>query len=318
MICPCCGTLVSDDARVCPACHYRLGGKRPAVSDEARWCASCGSLIPAGHDVCAVCGMPVEGAFDKEPGERLSVGKVVHAPAKEDDTELMSAIPPAPKRGEDVALTEGRPQRIRLMLAAAIAALVLVGGTTLYIVKPWDPNAYSTRATVAADTSMEGFPGERTYLSAQDRAEEAQRQAELDEAQRQIDEAYARLGELMEQVELAHDVIEDYLSTGSAADSATPYAATVATQRELDSLEEQLRRIGEEHSDYVERCDETLVLLGYLRGATDVLARSWGIVNQGDSPETVFYVRSLLEGEMGERGYDEWHELFVNAYKSLA
>lgn len=320
VICPICGTLVVDEAEVCPACHHRLKTAPVVGDDEARWCASCGSPIPTGLNTCPECGMPVEGAFDEGLGERFSVGKVVEV-EKPEALGFKSAVPPAPQNGGEAVSSAERPRHTRLVLLAAIAALVLVGGTTLLIVQPWNPNAYATHALVDADTSMEGFPGEWPYLSSQDRVEEGEYQAQLDAAVQQVNSMQSRLGELAATLESSYQSLKAYIERGYVmGDDGTRVSEMTTVQKELEGYATTLNEISfSKESEFMKQRDDLLVLVGYMRGATDVLVEAWSTaIRENGSPDVVFNVRSIVKGDHSDHGFKEWFELFSNAYAAKA
>ena len=287
--------------------------------DDSRWCESCGSPIPAGTNVCPECGMPVKGAFDEEVGERFSVRAPL--PRQEDkelgDAELKSAIPPSPKEGEALVSVDERRKRERMLLVAALAALLLVGGTTLYIARPWDPNAYRTHATEDADTSMEGFPGEKTHLSSQDLREEEEYKAAVAANEEVLNSTYTRLGELGNQTEQARDDLVARLEKGSTPNDSESMSKVFEMQQELNDIKSQLDGLDIKDSQQQERNKKLLVLVDYLRGAVDVLANAWSaLANNDAATSSASYARGIINGGVGKRGFDEWYELFSNAYVS--
>lgn len=319
--CPNCGTHIEDpNTEVCPACRHRLGsGPTMDVEEDVRWCESCGSPIPAGNKACPECGMPVEGAFDEEQRERFSVRPVYDAKKESrQEPELNSAIPPAPETGDKKVSAEERRRRNRLMLVSALAAILLVGGVSLYITRPWDPDAYKTHAMKDADTSMEGFPGEKTHLSSQDLKEEEERKALVSEMESAMNEIYARLETIANEAKESRDLLVSTGSTGSKQylydDAAGEQVAQM--QRKLDDAKSQLEGLSLD-SAQKERKEKILVLVGYLRGAVDVLANAWSAASQdAGSPDQMVRANAILRGSAGSRGFDEWYELFQNAYAS--
>lgn len=319
MICPSCGTLIPDDVSRCPQCHHHIGATIATAEEEQRWCESCGSPIPADMDACPECGMPVDGAFNEAEGERFSVGSVVSEPEPK-NAGFVSAIPPAPKKGQGELPVEERRRHTRLVMLAALAALLVVGGTTLYIVRPWDPNAYTTHATEDADTSMEGFPGERDYLASQDRSEEAAYQESVAQTMDAANSIYNRLGEMLQTLDGSYDAINEYLKRGYLlGDDETHTDALAQVQKELSEDREYLDSVEYNDSELLERCKEVSVLIDYLEGGTDVLSLAWSTAKSGEkSPDTVFKVRSIVQGSLESRGYEAYRELFANAYESAA
>ncbi len=266
--------------------------------------------------MCPECGMPIEGALDERLGERFSVGKVaeVHEPRAQG---FKSAVPPAPRNGGEAVPSAERSRHTRLVLLAAIAALVLVGGTAIFIVRPWNPNAYATHALVDADTSMEGFPGEWPYLSSQDHVEEGEYQTQLDVAVQQVNGVHERLGELAAALDSSYQALKAYMERGYVmGDDSTRASELVAAQKELEGCATELGDISfPKETEFMKQRDDLLVLVGYMRGATDVLIEAWSTaVRENGSPDVVFHVRSIVEGDHSDYGFQEWFELFSNAY----
>lgn len=316
MICPNCGTDVPDSTSVCPACHYRLSADTVTEDETKRWCDSCGSPVPPELNACPMCGMPVEGAFDDDEGKPFTVRvKPSETRPESESTMLVSAIPSAPV-GPDVVAEVGEQKRhTRLVLLAAFAALLLVGGTTLYIARPWDPDAYRIHATEDADTSMEGFPGERPHLSSQDRAQEEEYQSELQQQKERIEAIHERLGELAKELDSSYEAMNEYLRRGYLLDDGDNVQSALGIASELDSIELELNALDLYEEDLQESRDKLLVLVQYLSEATDVLIDAWSAAGQEDGDtDATFTVRAVLEGNVGEKGYDDWFELFANAY----
>ena len=322
VVCPGCGTLVKGGARVCPACHHVLRETTEDVSEEAsdggRWCGSCGSPIPVGHDACLECGMPVDGAFDDDAFARFGMRRAVQVAGTERDAEqasLISALPPAPKSGEGVA-SRMRPQYTRMLLAAALAALLLVGSTTLYVTKPWGVEPAPIQVRDDADISMEGFPGERSHLTAQDLFAEQQYREKVAGQKADLDEAYRQMGEVCNKLDESYERIKEYLSSGYRRQGDSSTSDAIALNSEANKLYERFENMDPVTQDLKDLRERYVVLARYLKGASLVLSQAWVKADQAKgSPEAVFLVRSTLEGE-GNYSYEEWISLFKNAYGS--
>lgn len=304
---------MAQGTEVCPACHRKLAADVAQAKDVERWCDSCGSPVPADADACPVCGLPVKGAFE-DSGTRFTV-KTLPTRKRAAASTIVSAIPPEPKVSEAEELAEERPRRLRLVVVAALAALLLVGGTTLYIARPWDPDAYTIHAMEDADTSMEGFPGERSHLVSQDKTQEAELQAARDDARAQMEQRHTRLAELAATLDESHAALDDYLERGYLFEDEKRGADVVGVANELDEMRAALEAADYDDADLAKRRDDQLVLVGYLRSATQVLSDAWSAANQKQTEtDAVFEVRSILEGSLGREGYDVWYQLFQNAY----
>lgn len=261
--------------------------------------------------------MPVEGAFDEEQRERFSVRPTYDAEReeKEPEPELNSAIPPAPEVGDKRVTAEERHRRNRLMIVSALAAILLVGGVTLYITRPWDPDAYKTHATEDADTSMEGFPGEKPHLSSQDLKEEEEYKETLKASENAMNEVHERLGTIAQEAKDSRDLLVSVGSKPYLFDDGA-YEGVAQMQQDLNEAKSKLEGLSLEDAQRVRR-DELLVLVDYLRGATGVLADAWSAAGQdAGKPDQMVRANAILRGSAGSRGFDEWYELFKNAYAS--
>lgn len=321
VVCPGCGTLVEDGAAICPACHHslrewRTGDDKGDVGDN-RWCGSCGSPIPEGHDACPVCGMPAEGAFDEENEPSYAITEPLVPMRKERDVKLESAIPPEPQSGEKREGADEHRKRMRLLLISAVAAIVLVGGTTLYIARPWDPEAYSTHATEDADTSMEGFPGEKPYLSSQDLAEENRYRTVVSDQQQRMDSLYDRMGELAAGLQSSYDDLSAYSAGGSYRKEESQLDSVADMCTEIRGIADEYRQMDLLDPTFEERRNSCVVLADYLSGAAEVLVDAWKTFDKATgSSSFVTNVRSVLAGEGSDYGFEQWMALFQNAYRS--
>ena len=191
--CPFCGAPVEEGLDRCPTCHIPLE-PRTDTAQAQRWCESCGAPIPKGLDACPQCGMPTGDGAAATSDADIWRWEPKRNDASDKPVTLVSAIPDTTLDGTEVLLTEEHESRGRLIALALVAAVALVGGATLYITRPWDPNAYAIHALEDADTSMEGFPGLRTHLSQdasarnEERAHEQQADASLDAFRATMDE----------------------------------------------------------------------------------------------------------------------------------
>ncbi|MDO4797285.1 MAG: zinc ribbon domain-containing protein [Coriobacteriales bacterium] len=309
MRCPNCGTLVRDGAGVCPACHATLEATAAHAPGEVTWCESCGAAIPVGEDTCPTCGMPVGGVFEEVFEE---------APPQSDDmSTLVSAIPPDPSETpDDLHTIEERPRRLRLLLLAACAALVLVGGATLFITRPWDPEAYTIHATTDADTSMEGFPGTVTHLSSQDRIEDEVWQGYLGDVNGFLDGFYQRMGEMSLEAEVLYDSLSSLSSKGDMASVAGRSMAVAKLRDELIQTSTLATRLVLPDTKLDERRDKLLVLSTYLRGELDILEGAWTAASsEGNVDAASIAARIALQRASAGRDFSEWHDLFSNAYE---
>lgn len=320
VVCPGCGLIVEGGAKVCPACHHALQQQTTVKKERRRWCGSCGSPIPEGLDACPECGMPVVGAFDGDAEgllDQTSAREEARLEKLEGSHNLISALPPLPKDGENSIPSHEYHVRSRLLFGSALAALALIGGMTLMITKPWVKSPPPLQMREDADTSMDGFPGELSHLTSQDLSAEDDYQGEIAIQKAELEEAYQQMGVLGGKLDDAYEKMKEYLALGQkrAGDDSTSNALEL--RDEADHLSENIENMALAAPDLKGLRERYRVLVGYLSGAAQVLSRAWIKADQmKGSQEAVFLVRSVLEGEDGY-SFEEWMSLFKNAYSSM-
>ncbi len=307
--CPNCGTLVKDGLDVCPACHAYLGDTLNQSTSDVLWCESCGSAIPSGRDACPVCGLPVAGAFDESFEDREAAG--------EDASVLVSAIPPDPSENpEGLQAIEERPQKLRHLLIAATAALLLVGGGALFITRPWDPDAYTIHATTDADTSMEGFPGTVTHLSSQDRVEDAVWQAYLGDVDDFLTSYHDRMGEMSREAEVLYQTLPGIAPNADMSVVRDRALVSSRLREELIETSTLAARLVLPDTELDKRRDKLLVLSTYLRGELDILQQAWDAASkETDARAAGVAASDALRRASDGRSLNEWRDLFTNAYE---
>ena len=314
MRCPQCGALVQDDLDRCPTCNSAL--EIQSSIESAAWCKSCGSSIPSGSKTCPVCGLPVEGAFDDDWGEGESEQSV--ADGLVEGPVLQSAIPPRPEPGQEEEEHDDAPTRMRLVVATTLAALALVGGTTLFITRPWNPDAYKTHATEDADTSMEGFPGTITHLSAQDQIEDAERTEYLRNAEESIDAFLPYMTEVGDKCAALEGPTEAYTETGTM-EERIDYLSEVSEMR--DKYEEELQKISDydmRGSDHATLYERLKVCAGYLKGRLEAFCYVWETIDGAKNPtEALTQTRAAIKNGYDGRSLEEWRNLYENARAGL-
>lgn len=312
MNCPSCGTPVQDGLDVCPACHASLRGAPSPDGDWHHWCSSCGSPVPEGAEACPVCGMPVAGSFEDDWATREP-----QTPDEDDDarSSLVSAIPPVPERGEDSVAPEASSTRVRLLLVAVVAASVLIGGTALFITRPWDPDAYVTHAKEDADTSMEGYPGRVSHLSSQDLIEDTERTQYLAAAEPALDAYLEHLRQIADKAIEQHEALDAFLDTGVLEDAQQHVEQTAALAEELGQATEEVAGLKLDASGLEGKQQSELLLGSYLEGWVGLLHDAWEGASKGmDDRSAYFAARGVLsEGREGKT-LEEWRGLFENEY----
>lgn len=189
----------------CPACHARVTITVAMPVVQGQWCPSCGSAVPWEDETCPHCGLPMEVVWarptkDEEESGVVGEGKDDASPVEGEGEEtqaiprIESAIPAEDDPTSKVAVLDEMPRTGRLVLAS-IFAIALAVGAALYILHPWNPDAYSIKATEEADTSTAGFPGTVETLTGQDKSNGATGEVSGDDADlAQLTQAYDRLG----------------------------------------------------------------------------------------------------------------------------
>lgn len=315
MKCPSCGTLVQDGLDVCPACHASLALTQLEAEPDVTWCESCGAAIPRGAPTCPECGMPVDGAYDDEYEEPLHEEK-----PQVDVSPLVSAIPPEPAQNPELPTRspEDEQRRIRYLVIAAVAALVLVGGGALYITRPWDPEAYSIHAVEDADTSMEGFPGTVTHLTSQDHVEDAAWTSYLADAQGFLEAFSNRMGVMANDADALYDLLPGRLVAGDITRVHDRARATLKLREELDNTTRIATRLVLPDPSLDASRDALIVVANYLGGELDALEKAWAAVDEAEGLEQAGEAaRIALQQSSGEHDFTEWRSLFKNAYESI-
>ncbi len=260
-----------------------------------------------------MCGMPIEGAFDDDDESEASDGSNDEGGAQP----LLSAIPEAPTDGADVSLEVNKPARRRLVLVSLLAAVVLVGGTTLFITRPWDPHAYSMRATEEADTSMAGFPGTKPYLVSQDRlGERIVEEQALDERKHVV--AYEdALGKWGVASRASFHRLDDCLYEGIKALYEDGLNEARELYSDMRSRTDELRSLVAVDEAMATKRDHLLVMGSYLEEELDVLVKAWQAAAAAQTAsDASTNVRTVMARPHDGHTLDEWHKLFVNAYMS--
>ncbi len=266
--------------------------------------------MPYDADVCPVCGMPTEEAFEDKDEPP--------APSPDDTSALVSAIPPDPSKSpEPIQSLEERHRRLRLLVFATALALVVVGGGALFITRPWDPEAYSIHATEDADTSMEGFPGTLTHLPSQDHVEAAAWESYLGDSEAFLQEFYRRMGAMQQEIDLLYETLPGLFSPGDMATARDNDLACAKLSAELADVSKLATRLVLPETELDERRDTLLVVSSYQRGELDILAKAWHAASaEGDLTEAGRAASIALQRGTDSHDFNEWRNLFRNAYES--
>lgn len=326
MICPNCGARVADGTPTCPVCCSDLGATNRIPRTQGTWCPSCGALIPDGADACPKCGMPAPGARTVRPVRDISLPKITDADSTSqfsaiqapdhDEVQVIearSALPPK-DRTDDVTLGYDRMARVRLMIIAALASLVVVGGALVFITHPFDPNKYEQRAREEADTSTVGSPGQLDALSGQDVRSGAPVYDSSTATFDLLHETYIELGNLARRLdEQEAYFLENYLSED---EEARERGRDEAAQLALD-ISNAIDAVGQlgTSSTYGGDIDNLIELGNWLRNRSDVLNQAWEVDLAYLSPEAVQdTIDEIYYSDKDANGVSDYKLYFDEAY----
>lgn len=350
MICPNCGTHIPDDVQRCPACHYDLLMTTKLPRLEGTWCSHCGALIPDGMDACPSCGMPVAPSrhmkqeqaaqpvpeAQEEPASAIDqlIPHVEDAP--EDAEELgeetlsaeethaipriVSAVPAGPDEGDPTEENDHMP-RTRVSIVAAIASLVIVGGSILMIAHPWNAELYSTKATKPADTSMAGYPGEVSSLRGQDSrgssGSDAQDGRSGDEySYEQLTDMYKQLGEIEEKLEQSQSDLEGVGLSGDQDERDAKAEEQKAIANDLSNLITDIGETDVSSGTYADTVKNLGTLGSWLRNWSDSLTEAWSRSTASADPASdKDYILSPVSTGEGESLKNSYQQLFDTNYK---
>lgn len=316
---------------------------------EGTWCPNCGALIPEGKDVCPSCGMPVATSkhLKEEPSaesvpepaeepvsaiDRL-VPHVEEEPADDEGAEeeklsaeethaiprIVSAVPAGPDEADPAEESDHMP-RTRVSIVAAIASLIIVGGTILLIAHPWNADLFSTRATQPADTSMAGYPGEVQSLKGQDSAGSSgsavQDERTGDEVSYdQLTSMYQQLGDIESQLAQSQTDLEDAGVSGDQDTRDTKASAQKAIATDLSNLITSIGEVDVSSGTYADTVSNLQTLGNWLRNWSDALSEAWDRSAAADDPaSSKDYILRPVSSAQGESGKNSYQQLFDSNY----
>ena len=246
-----------------------------------------------------------------------------------------------PQRGADAAVAQERPRYVSalsapttvertvaaatghawhnrvLTVVALVSAVLFVGGTTLYITRPWDPNAYAIHSFVDADTSMEGYPGVLTHLSGQDSVEAAEQQAYVDGAAGSLDTFEQQMGERAGEADSILSQLEAYLA-GSDVDLSSLATSTHALKDAFASEVAAMEALDLDGTELASRKQSLAMLAGYLTSEISMIdAAATDASHEHDRSLAVAAARSALAGGAGDSSAQAWRDLYRNALANL-
>jgi RNA polymerase subunit RPABC4/transcription elongation factor Spt4 len=297
VICPHCNSVVDDNALVCPACHADLDGTASIPKLPNDYCASCGALVPADAAACPKCGMP---HVPREPVEnpRRQLVMAIPDPANEEDglgrdvsadvTNTLPRIESAIPSEEDVKndVRREKPLRMRVIVVAVVASIVLVTGTVLAITHPWDPNALNQRATEDADTSLAGFPGTVDKLTGQDSTDDDTEVLTADQyTYKLLSGYYQDLGSLYDRVQASEERLRNEGITQDQAEREAGKAECDALAIEISNLITKIQSVDVTSGTYATSLQQLVTMANYLRNEVDACVESWKLDVESSDPE---------------------------------
>lgn len=318
MICPSCGSAIPDGLSVCPACHADLAMTRVMPKLTGTWCSSCGALVPAGATVCPKCGMPVVASHVSSAVEQMEHRRAEDRALERERTSSLprieSAIPSEPDPSSESAYGRERLPHTKVFALAAIASLLLVGGLTLVIAHPWNPNLNDTRATTPADTSQAGFPGTISALQGQDKVASATSAESADDlTYNSLLGAY----ESLKDISARADDLESRLDTTGISGSSEDRSAALEEAKQL-SLDASNVVTTISNIDvvttgtYTDQKTNVSTLASWLRNRVESIYDAWKV--SAGSSDPAADKSKILAPMVGNRESDG-SEAYVNLFK---
>ena len=282
------------------------------------WCSSCGALVPAGATVCPKCGMPVEPAHVSSAVEQMEHRRAEDRALERERTSSLprieSAIPSEPDPSSESAYGRERLPHTKVFALAAIASLLLVGGLTLVIAHPWNPNLNDTRATTPADTSQAGFPGTISALQGQDKVASTTSVESADDlTYNSLLEAYESLKDISDRA----DDLESRLDTTGISGSSEDRSAALEEAKQL-SLDASNVVTTISNIDvvttgtYTDQKTNVSTLASWLRNRVEAIYDAWEI--SAGSSDPAADTSKILAPMVGNRESDG-SEAYVNLFK---
>ena len=282
------------------------------------WCSSCGALVPSGATVCPKCGMPVEPTHVSSAVEQMEHRRAEDRALERERTSSLprieSAIPSEPDPSSESAYGRERLPHTKVFALAAIASLLLVGGLTLVIAHPWNPNLNDTRATTPADTSQAGFPGTISALQGQDKVASTTSVESADDlTYSSLLEAYESLKDISDRA----DDLESRLDTTGISGSSEDRSAALdeAKQLSLDAsnVVTTISNIDVVTTGtYTDQKTNVSTLASWLRNRVEAIFDAWEI--SAGSSDPAADKSKILAPMVGNRESDG-SEAYVNLFK---
>lgn len=257
--------------------------------------------------------MPIVDSFDITVAPNDAEGERV----QDASPELVSAIPPEPVSGSDPEEEEQNSSRNRIMIVSVLAAVVFMGGLTLFVAKPWAPNPPITHATEDADTSMAGFPGTVQYLRGQDLLVNDDGKEYAPRAEKLVKAFRSQLGAISNAAGALEQELREYTDGGKTDGAGDRQARTVRLRHDLVSLTDRVMLLSLSDKGVQKERAKLAVLARYLANELEILDECWSSAASGsDAKKAVGDIKGILSKGIEGHSLEEWRKLFVNAYGS--
>lgn len=206
-----------------------------------------------------------------------------------DDTGFIAGIEsaiPGPEPEDSPGARHDRMPRPRTFAFAAVLALVVVGGSTLLITHPWDPQATQTKATEPADVSMSGFPGVVESLSGQD-DEGGAGQAEATTTYDILEGVHEDLEDLSERVDSSEEALRSLVDGSVKSESSEGLEDARAISISVSNVIAKLDRLAYAGGPYDDDFQNLKTLGSWLRNRCDALTYAWELAADSEDPTSV-------------------------------
>jgi hypothetical protein len=227
---------------------------------------------------------------------------------------IESAIPSEPDPSSESAYGRERLPHTKVFALAAIASLLLVGGLSLVIAHPWNPNLNDTRATTPADTSQAGFPGTISALQGQDKFASATSAESADDlTYNSLLGAYESLKDISDRA----DDLESRLDTTGISGSSEDRSAALEEAKQL-SLDASNVVTTISNIDvvttgtYTDQKTNVSTLASWLRNRVESIYDAWKV--SAGSSDPAADKGKILAPMVGNRESDG-SESYVNLFK---
>ena len=257
--------------------------------------------------------MPIVDSFEIATSNEHAKDALVRVEAPE----LVSAIPPEPVSGSDPEEEEQGSSRNGIMIASVAVAVVLMGGLTLFVAKPWAPDPPATHVTEDADTSMAGFPGTVQYLRGQDLLVNDDGKEYAPRAEKLVKAFRSQLGSISEAAGALEHELQEFVDGKKTDGVRASQARALRLRSDLVKLADRVMLLTLNDKEVAKQRARLAVLTRYLANELEVLDECWTIAEkETDSKKAAADIKGVLSKGVDGHSLEEWRKLFVNAYGS--